>query len=161
VKNVNGMVDYRFCRVLHFWYQGIIANFPDPDILGVDKRTDPIDIVKTLQSIAFMNLKKEGGAGSSSIKKIRENVESQKHLILEQIKIIDPDIIVGGGLFDDKIWKEIFPGITFKKSGYNINIAKWGYYKIVDFYHPSARVPLSMSYSLLKNVLKSATFKAL
>ena len=43
----------------------------------------------------------------------------------------------------------LLPHIHFINSGFDIEVAKVDRFKIINFYHPSYRVPRSMSYSLL------------
>ena len=151
-------VKYSFSHRICEWAYGILNNFPPIEDLSNENK----DRVGVLQSIAFMNLKKIGGGSSADYEKIKNIVIKERHLILEEINIIKPDIIVGGiGHSEVKLWKLLFPEIKPKNSGYDIQIAKVNDYRIINFYHPSYRVPRAMSYSLLGAVYRSEAFQRL
>ena len=89
-----------------------------------------------------------------------KHLKQNKKYLKKQIQIISPDIIITGLTWREHR-NELFDNLQWLKSGYNIEIAKYNNAKVVDFYHPSARIPASASYSLLENITKSIPFKHL
>ncbi len=138
------------------WSFGILNDFP---VLSSARSSE--DFHESLKkSSAVMNLKKIGGASKSDPKEIHLFAKKDKIFILEEIKILEPNIIVGG-VGDSDIWKVLFEDIKLKDSGYDIKVGKCGQMKIIDFYHPSYRVSRAMTYSLLQNVVRSESFENL
>ena len=149
-------IKWTFSRRICEWAYGFLYDFPAIGTLPNDNDVR----LKILNSIAFMNLKKIGGGASVDQAVINETVIHEKHLILEEIEIINPHIIVGS-VGDSKIWELIFPGIKFVNTGFRVWVAKFNSYKIIHYYHPSYRVPLAMSYCLLGRVYESEIFQQL
>jgi hypothetical protein len=94
---------------------------------------------------AIMNLKKTPGGGSSRPGIIEEYSKHDSQYIVEEIKIIDPDIIVCGGTF--QVFRTVNEPASLKMASYRC----WRYEgKIcMDFCHPSARFPHYMMYYTL------------
>lgn len=107
-----------------------------------------------------MNLKKVGGSGSADWRLIQSTTKRDREFLCQQIGIIAPDVIVGG-VGDSGLWSMLFPDITLEDCGFDIRVARVGHVKVVDFYHPSYRVPRAMSYALLGRVFQSERFNAL
>ena len=149
-------VKYAFSKRLCEWAYGVQNEFPPLSEFD----TDETNKLATIRSIAFMNLKKVGGSGSSDHKVIRSATERDKCLLRQQIKIIDPDVIIGG-IGDSRLWSLLFPGIMLRDCGFDIRVARVEHVRIIDFYHPSYRVPRAMSYSLLGRVFQSDEFAKL
>lgn len=144
-----------FAKRLAEWAYGILNDFPTLNSL-----TDYQALHQALKSTSILNLKKIGGSSQSKTKEIMHHSEQNKTLLLKQIKLISPNIIVGGVGYA-KIWEDLFGKVELKLSGYDIRISRWYETKIIDFYHPSYRVPRAMSYSLLQNVMRSKAFNEL
>ena len=151
----NKKADYPFARRIAEWTYGILHDFPPFDELPKD------DIFEYLRKISFMNVKKSGGKGFAARKEIYDLVHVQKHFISKEIEIIDPDIIILALSFDEKLITEIFRHCAWQSSGYSIQVAKFGRSRVIDFYHPSSRNVAAASYSLLQNVVRSASFRGL
>lgn len=111
-------------------------------------------------AIAFMNLKKIGGAANANKKSILKIVEETSGFLKQEISIIDPDIIVGGGLYHEA-WRILFGELKWLDSGFGIRISKWENSKIINYYHPSSRFKKEDTYKQLENVVNSAAFKNL
>ncbi len=79
---------------------------------------------------------------------------------MEEIAIIDPDVIIGG-IGNPLYWELLFPGMILQRTGFGISVSNVSRTKLVDFYHPSYRVPQGMSYALLKCVIESEVFEGL
>ncbi len=149
---------YPFSYRIAEWSYGILNNFPYLDNIYNSENWE-IPYKNALRSIAFMNLKKSAGKGTSEYStmiKVLENREEKKY-ILDEIKIIDPEIIILG-----LTWKELsielINDIEWTNSGYQILIGKWGKRKVINFYHPSSRNAPSAAYSLLQNIVRSKEF---
>ncbi len=145
-------IKYRFAHRIYQWAFGVLNDFPP-----LEKSDSNQDKLSTLGSIAFMNLKKVAGGASADPVEISAAVSSDRACILDEIRIINPDIIIGG-LGATDIWRSLFDGIEFTRC-YDILIARHGNHKIIDFYHPSYRAPRAMSYSLLQNIVQSVEFQ--
>lgn len=77
---------------------GIYNGFKEwNNVPNVDAENEQ-EMLQLLQSIAFINLNKLPGGSSSSWQLIKGAYEKNKELILEQIEIINPEIIIGGGV---------------------------------------------------------------
>lgn len=130
------------------WAYGLLNDFPAYKSFIHEKK----EIHSALQSIAFMNVKKIGGASVSKYSEILEHIELNKDLLQEQIEEIKPELIISclgdvhlnNTLYGKLKWEEACCGIKFSK--YNNSL-------IVDFYHPSARMPNVASYALLKDLI--------
>ena len=113
-----------------------------------------------MAKIAFMNIKKSGGGATADNDVIEETLKKEIKYIRDEINIISPDTIISG-IGNINYWKLIFPHIRFINSGFDIDVAKVNGFRIINFYHPSYRVPRSMSYSLLGRIYNSEIFKNL
>lgn len=137
------------------WAYGMINNFIKP---FDDIWKEPDKLREVLKCIAFMNIKKIGGKGSSDLNEIYLHYNLSKKYIEEEIEIIKPEFIILSLSFWKEITSDLFGNCKWEKSGYGIEIANWNNTKIIDFYHPSAHNAPSASYCLLKNVIQSSTF---
>lgn len=149
-------VDYSFSHRICEWAYGLLNGFP----ALTDLKYDNQERVQVMKSIAFMNVKKIGGEASASYDAIRNVILSQRHLTQKEIEIVEPDIIIGG-VRGTEFWELVFPDAQFMDSGFDVKVARSGSSRLVDFYHPSYRVPRSMSYSLLQNIVESQVFSNL
>ena len=149
-------VKYSFSHRICEWAYGLLNDFPPVVNLPYsdEKRKE------VMAKIAFMNLKKSGGKASADHDAIAQTLKEEQKYILEEINIISPEVIIGG-IGCREYWKYIFPEVQFKDSGFDIKVARANRYKIIDYYHPSYRVPRSMSYSLLSMVSNSDVFRNL
>ncbi len=149
-------VKYSFSNRICEWAYGLLNNFPPLTSLSYNKK----ERTEVMKSIAFMNIKKSGGGATANQEEIVKILKDERGLLLEEINIIEPDIIIGG-IGNTNYWKILFPEIQFKESEFDIQVARVGRYKVIDFYHPSYRVPRAMSYSLLYAVSTSKVFSGL
>lgn len=147
-------VKYSFSHRICEWAYGFQNNFPPLDGLSDDAR------LEVMQSIAFMNIKKSGGGATANDVLIKKTLVEESHLLIEEINIIEPTIIIGG-IGNANYWKELFPDIQLIDSGFDIEVARVNNYKLINYYHPSYRVPRAMSYALLGMVSNSRIFKEL
>ena len=136
-----------FSKNIALWSHGILHDFPTYESANVKVNLD-----YAIKSIAFINIKKSGGKGRSSYYETLEHLKFNLKFLHRQISIIQPEIIILG-----LTWAEhkniLFPDVEWKTNGYGIRLGIYGKITLVDFYHPSARMPSAASYSLLENVL--------
>lgn len=149
-------VRYRFSKRLCEWAYGIWREFPPFDCFDGETDEYKSDIMR---SIAFMNLKKAGGGNQADPDAILAATQRDQVLLRRQIEIIEPNIVVGGVGRDRRIWPLLFPGIESQDSGFGIDAAhvvvRERRVLVIDFYHPSYRVPRAMLYCLLGRVFQT------
>lgn len=149
---LNQSLSGNFAVRLAEWSYGILNDFPPLRPL-----TDYEALHKALRSTAVINLKKIGGESQAKMDEIFAHTTQNKSFLQRQIKLISPDIIIGG-VGNTQIWTLLFDGINLAYSEYDILVGKWDNIKIIDYYHPSYQVPRAMSYSLLQNIFRCKTF---
>lgn len=149
-------VKYKFSKRIFEWAYGILNDFPDLDSIRIAQ----IDRKQIMSKISFMNLKKVPGESRANPDVIRATAMKFQKFILKEIKIICPDIIIGG-IGDDTLWGKIFNFIKPKNSMNGRKLFKVENIKIVDFYHPSCRIPRAKLYSDLKDIISSEYFKVM
>jgi len=148
-------VKYTFAYRIAEWSYGILNGFPEYDEVWKSNRSR-----KALQQIAFMNIKKIGGGGSSQLSMMTEHLKMNFRFIHRQIDIIEPDIIITGTTWGE-LRNQLFPQTKWIQSGYDILVGRHKKAKVIDYYHPSSRTPPAASYSLLQNIVLSEKFKRL
>lgn len=153
----NGDWKYPFAYRIAEWSFGIINNFP----IFNEIYSNPLLYPKTLQKISFLNIKKTGGIGTIDGNIIGKHFDDNRKFLDRQIELINPDTIVLCLSFNEYIRSKMFENAVWKKSGYDINVARWKNLRLIDFYHPSSRNGPGASYSLLQNVFNSKVFKEL
>lgn len=136
------------------WAHGLLYDFPVFDSISDEQRH------KAIGSIAFMNLKKVGGGGSAEGSTISEHTKKYHNYLLREIDIIQPDIIITG-ISGMPLREALFGKLSWKASGYGIQIAKFNGARVIDFYHPSSRNAPAAAYCLLERVVKSSAFQEL
>ena len=96
-------VKYAFSHRICEWAFGVLNNFPPLKDLTYDNE----ERLKVISSVAFMNLKKIGGQANANHDVIAETISKERHFILEEVSIIEPDIIIGG-LGRPEFWHLLF-----------------------------------------------------
>jgi hypothetical protein len=147
---------YPFTYRIAEWSYGLLNNFPPYDKIWEKENLAH----NALKHIAFMNIKKSGGGGSSNYNIMDEHLNDNYKYLHKEIEIISPEIIILG-LTWNHLRNKLFPEIKWEKSGYNVFIGKFKNIKVIDFYHPSSRNVPAAAYSLLQNVVNSSAFKNL
>lgn len=101
-------------------------------------------MISILDNIAFINLKKLPGGSKSIVSEITEHYNKNKYeIILEQIKIFNPDVIIGGNTISLIIedLKQIYTDLEYVKyeaSSYlGISYSKAAKLVVYDATHPS------------------------
>ena len=153
---------YSFSYRIAEWAYGILNDFPVYDEIWpkVNGKYNGEKAMEAIQSIAFMNVKKSGGKGSSEEKTINRYIKRDYEFIHEQISVIDPEIIVIS-MSKDSTVNLLFPEMDWKESGYGTGIGRYENSKVIDFYHPSARSGVAAPYCLLQNIVQSKVFRDL
>lgn len=158
-KNGSGadaiQIDHGFCEVVACWLYGLLH------VNGGKARNfdsiDNADLCNFLDKTpyAWMNCKKEGGAGQVSESVMNAYTKKYRDYIKEELLILDADIIVCGGTFSyvEDIFREIY-GERTKGTEHSL----W-YYKehnkvILTPNHPSARASTKVKYSDLMEVFE-------
>lgn len=163
-KDYSKVYSYRIAE----WAYGILNDFPPFENFFFEKQKNKLGYNETLQKIAFMNVKKIGGAGASNAEEINQYVIRDQKYLISEINLIDPDIIVLGLGLSQEMRASLFPDLSevnWMDCGFSkIKVARWHKTRIIDFYHPSVR-PVHLtpqeSYALLKNIFHSETFRKL
>lgn len=130
----NCHVHLQFSHRISEWAYGILNNFPSGyDQLSYDQKH------QALRSVAFINVKKASGNASANPEIICQYINESRELLLQQIKEIAPDLIIGCFrhdyyielLFGNKLTRATSNAYSYGRSNDGI--------KIINFYHPSSR----------------------
>jgi len=147
-------------RILE-WSYCILTGFCDYNCLY---KSD--DIYNKIKQTAIVNIKKTGGKNRSKNKELLEYIRMNNNEInlMQEISIINPDIIISG-LNSKELLFEIFKDIKFHDSGFCRDIARYKNenlnFKIIDYFHPSSRIPCEFTFCLLRKIIVSEGFKEL
>jgi len=150
-------IKYIFSIRIGEWSYGILNEFPEYTTFYKSRELKHSAILQ----IAFMNVKKVGGKGTSNLNTILQYVQKNLYLIKKEIKIIDPQIVILGLSFSGKLRDMIFSEAKWKY-GKGIRFTRFENMRIIDFYHPSARNKTSEElYYLLRDIIQSEEFNNL
>lgn len=114
---------------------------------------------KYLQQVAAVNVKKSDGRKTSRKRNLMAYAEYDKEELLEQLKLIDPTLIVCGYTMD--YLNVVLPQPIKKHAGQSPNL----YYKtqlnghevlVIDYWHPSNKYPDLMNYYTLMAIYQQA-----
>jgi len=99
-----------------------------------------IDGINVLEDIAIININKIGGDSMSKQSKINKEYDVHKEFLLEQIKAINPDIIINSSrvwnLFTDLVPEENIK--EYGKQDLQYGITEEGRF-VIHYYHPNQR----------------------
>ncbi len=143
---MNQYVNYNFSHRLAEWSHGILNNFP-----AIEQITDEQKKL-ALKSVAFINLKKVAGTSLTNPKEHYPFFECSIDLLKEQIRIIDPNLILffsGWHGYADKLLEKTPDSTDLGAEIYNLNQDRLA----INFMHPSARAPKAASYYWLERLL--------
>ncbi|HHY81125.1 MAG TPA: hypothetical protein GX505_00365 [Clostridiales bacterium] len=147
-SNAEDDIKNKNCRD-RFWFQEIYKNNPDniyvKRIFGI---VNKIDSNATLDNIAYMNLNKHGGYGTTNKTQFTNYVKTYNKFIRKQIEFLDPDIIVCFGVYDVFIRYVIGAKVNVRRKF--IDGSKYSYRytkletpdKVVEIYHMYHPVPV-------------------
>lgn len=124
--------------------------------------SDDNSIVKSLQNIAYINLKKVSGLGTSKPKEITSFFREHSQIIIKQILTYNPDVIICGGTGDilDETLDEIYSNFKEKKNENGIIFYLYDDVILVYAQHPnyvgSYKKEMEKAYcdTIIKNVLE-------
>ena len=144
----NGPV-YPMWHTVARWAAGILRGFPPFDEINKHEV-----FVESIRSIATINLKKISGQGYANMSIVNAFAFMDRHLLLDQIQMINPDIIVAGGTFDSLIWLldlQVDPEDPWSRSvlDHRRNI------KVIPWRHPG-RVDNRETYDKLRDFFQTA-----
>lgn len=133
---------------------GILNNKLMKDIPCINGNAE--EILKEMKSIAFINVKKFAGGSVAKNNVIDEFYQSYKELLHEQIKLINPDVLIFGNTFDffDKNFFLSFGMEEKIKKEMSISVYKYGAKLFISTYHPNQRKIIHDTYcnSIIKSV---------
>lgn len=144
--NHNNRYEYLW-KIVGIWSSSINHNFPPYKTATYMLESVIYD---GLCQIATTNLKKTSGKGTSNYDEIVMYARRDKKLWIEEIKIIDPDIVICGGTFN--IIKDI---LEFEANECD-NGAQYGIYDgrvFIEMPHPRARVNKNILYSYYRETM--------
>jgi hypothetical protein len=117
-----------------------------------EKIPNEYNIKQVLNNIAFINIKKSGGKSRANDKVVRDIYNRDKNIIIEQIKTLDPKIIINCsrvfGLFNDLVTSEVIKRNDFECGKYNDGI-------IINAYHPNARYSNKLYFNNIIGYIKN------
>lgn len=93
------------------------------------------EMVSLLHQIAFINIKKLPGLASSWWETINDAYQKHKEIILEQIEVINPEIIIGGGTLPFLCQDLNLPADELECNGSYFTKSR----VYLDVYHPNQR----------------------
>ncbi|GBE39288.1 hypothetical protein BMS3Bbin08_01910 [bacterium BMS3Bbin08] len=131
------------------WAAGIWKGFPEY------KKVNNSDLMReALSKIATINLKKVSGESSALWSQINAYAHRDRELLREQIRQINPDIIIACGVFEILIWLldlDVDPNEPYKSP---IKDNKRNAY-VIPWKHPAGRFNNEKSYNALRNIVES------
>ena len=140
---------YTMWRAVGTWVYGFYNDFPPHTEIYSE---DMSNLFEGLRRISAVNIKKTGGGGSSDWDELVEHTKKNKYLLLEEIKIINPDIIICGGTF--WIIEKVFNDFKVEESKCGVHYAVYNEKVFLDFVHPAYQVKHAMMYSYFKDCMK-------
>jgi len=90
---------YQMWHTAARWAAGILNDFPEYGQINNYET-----LTTALHQIAVINLKKATGGAYADMSVVEAYAHQDKDLLLEQIRTIDPDIILACGTFEPLIW---------------------------------------------------------
>jgi hypothetical protein len=90
---------YQMWHTLARWAAGILQDFPD--YLTVDSKSEK---TIAIHQIAVINLKKISGGSTANMSQVTSYAHQDKELLIDQIKSINPKMIIACGTFEPLIW---------------------------------------------------------
>ena len=102
-----------------------------------------------LLSSAFINIKKSGGTKSSEEASLLKYWDSDKELLLEQIKQIKPDFVILGNIYSIVSDHFSFVSHCRDSEGYFFTSPSFNNCVFVNYWHPAYQVPADMYFYTL------------
>lgn len=119
---------------------GLLYNCKYDDLPNLENDAK-MDKENVLLKIALININKNGGKGNAFKTNIELNYSIHSKIILEQIKEINPDVIINGSrvfrLYNDVSSKDFYNLNKDNHNGINFSFNKEKLF--IDYYHPGCR----------------------
>ncbi|PKH50720.1 hypothetical protein CXF68_08455 [Tenacibaculum sp. Bg11-29] len=98
-------------------------------------------IIDVLRKVAYINVKKEPGGSSSNPSEIKSYYNKNKAASHEQIKLINPDIIIFGNTlnFFDEDFFDLFEKLEKKENDSSLEVYEGEKHILLNTYHPNNR----------------------
>jgi len=131
------------------WASGLLNNFPE-----FKKINNWNYLNKSLNQIALINLKKTSGGASSDAVQISAYAKNDNELLKEQIKLINPNIIICLATHEILIWLlnlEANPDTPDEKPYFSKTNNAW----IIPWMHPSFRGSAEARYNQLRKFVST------
>lgn len=119
-------------------------------------------IIEVMEKVAYINVKKIPGGSDADWNLIKGYYSENKIALHEQIKLINPEIIIFGGtynFFDDDFF-EFFGELETNLENNSLHIYQNNKYLLLNAYHPNNRVIKHETYcNLILDAFKNWQFK--
>ena len=151
---------YRMWRRLAEWARGILLTESSKPAPAFEEFPDVKDADDWLRKIAVINLKKYPGGGSADMATISRCARQDRSEILEELRLIDPAIIICGGTYG--VFSEI---LSLPADSIRISNPTLGYHYatifdkerlIIDFWHPANFYPMTLNYYGITGIYQHA-----
>lgn len=137
---------YKIWWTISYWLYAIQKSHSNEVPLFPQSEAEYHECVEFLLSSAVVNIKKSSGKSHSNYDDLRKYAEKDRVYLREQIKLINPDIIICGYtkelleiFWDEKIHKINNTDLIYDSSGI----------KIIDYWHPANQYPDKLNYYTL------------
>jgi len=147
----------QFCGTLARWSYGLLNGYPCWHTIETLKQGSMLNI---LNKIAILNIKKTGGTGSADEKEIKTHLHAHKEEILEEIRIVAPEIVICCGV--GHLWMQEFPNnVTVHNSPTGLQwfefalAQEFSPRKFLCFAHPSRPMEKAIMYSYYLDGIRS------
>lgn len=138
---------YQIWHTVARWTAGILSGFPPYS------RINHWDTYRdSVFKMAAINLKKQSGLSSSDMSEINAFARADQSLLLEQIRGINPDIIIACGTYDQLIWL-LGLQINPNKLGDPVWSKEFSAH-VIPFRHPARVGSNEKAYNNLKKLVK-------
>lgn len=106
-----------------------------------------------LRQAAVVNIKKSDGKSRSNYEELRNYVAADREELLEEIKLINPGVIVCG--YTSSLFKEIIGKENITEESKNWYYF-WGDTLVIDYYHPANQYPALVNFYAVASIYQKA-----
>lgn len=106
-----------------------------------------------LRKAAVVNIKKSGGKSHSNYEELRNYVAADREELLEEIKLINPGVIICG--YTSSLFKEIVGKENITEESKNWYYF-WGDTLVIDYYHPANQYPALVNFYAVASIYQKA-----
>ena len=150
-------LNHKIWRRIALWSYGMM-NTTDTTICPYTASLSTDTSLDYLRKIAVLNLKKSNGRSSSDYYELEAYSKADREEIMQEIKLINPDVIVCGSVFEP-----LYSNVYSEKIKENEKSDNWYYYQklgrkrlLIDYYHPANRWPELLNYYGLMGIFQQA-----